>query len=78
MGLRGAWDKERRADKFSLITTLYPRSTRQVPMGEDDEGADDEGPIEVFGVHRLEQEAPGTKSKSGYIGVWPCKSKKHP
>ena len=42
---------------------------------EDDEGKDDEGPIEVFGVHRLEL-APGTMS--GYIGVRPNKSKKHP
>ena len=31
---------------------------------EDDE--DDEGPFEVFGIHRLEL-APGTKS--GYVGV---------
>ena len=42
-------------------------------MGEDIEGTDYEGPIEVFGVHRLEL-AP----KSGYIGVRPCTSKKHP
>ena len=42
---------------------------------EEGEEADDEGPIEVFGVHRLEL-ALGTKS--GYIGVRPCKSKKNP
>ena len=42
---------------------------------EDDEDADDEEPIEVCGIHRLEL-APGTKS--GYVGVRPCKSKKHP
>ena len=32
-------------------------------MGEDDEGTDDEGPMEVFGIHLLELK-PG--SKSGY------------
>ena len=32
-------------------------------MGEDDEGTDDQGPIEVFGIHRLELK-PG--SNSGY------------
>ena len=40
---------------------------------EDDE--DDEGPFEVFGIHRLEL-APGTKS--GYVGVRPNPSKKRP
>jgi len=44
-------------------------------MEDDEEGEDEEGPIEVFGVHRL-QLAPGTKS--GYTGVRPCKSKKNP
>lgn len=42
---------------------------------EDDEGEDDEGPVEVFGVHRLEL-APSTKS--GYIGVRPTNSQKRP
>ena len=40
---------------------------------EDDE--DDEGPFEMFGIHRLEL-APGTKS--GYVGVRPNLSKKRP
>ena len=40
---------------------------------EDDE--DDEGPFEVFGIHRLEL-APGTKS--GDVGVRPNPSKKRP
>ena len=44
-------------------------------MSEDDEGTDDEGPIEVFGIHRLELK-PG--SKSGYVGVRPNPSKKRP
>ena len=35
-------------------------------MEDDEEGKDEEGPIEVFGVHRL-QLALGTKS--GYIGI---------
>ena len=34
---------------------------------------DDEAPIEVFGIHRLELK-PG--SKSGYVGVRPNASKK--
>ena len=66
-------------DKFLLISnasrTLYQDIPKAGAMGEDDEGTDDEGPIEVFGVHGLEL-APGTKS--GYIGVRRCKSKKHP
>ena len=44
-------------------------------MGEDDEGTDDEGPIEVFGIHRLELKQ---GSKSGYVGVRPNPSKKRP
>ena len=44
-------------------------------MGEDDEGTDDQGPIEVFGIHRLELK-PG--SNSGYVGVRPNPSKKRP
>ena len=38
-------------------------------MENDDEGEDDEGPIELFGIHRL-QLAPG--SRSGYVGVANC------
>ena len=44
-------------------------------MGEDDEGTDDQGPIEVFGIHRLELK-PG--SNSSYVGVRPNPSKKRP
>jgi hypothetical protein len=40
-----------------------------------EESEDEEGPIEVFGIHRLEL-AQGTKS--GYIGVRPGKSHKNP
>ena len=43
--------------------------------GEEEEGEDDVGPIEVFGIHRLEL-APGTKS--GYVGVRPNNSKSKP
>ena len=41
----------------------------------EDEGEDDEGPIEVFGIHRLVLK-PG--SRSGYVGVRPNPSKKCP
>ena len=39
------------------------------------EGDRDKAPVEVFGVHRLELN-PG--SKSGYVGVRPNPSQKHP
>ena len=41
----------------------------------EDEGEDDEGPIEVFGIHRLVLK-PG--SRRGYVGVRPNPSKKCP
>ena len=43
--------------------------------GDEEEGEDDVGPIEVFGIYRLEL-APGTKS--GYVGVRPSTSQKNP
>ena len=41
----------------------------------EDEGEDDDGPIEVFGIHRLVLK-PG--SRSGYVGVRPNPSKTCP
>ena len=41
----------------------------------EEETVADEGPIEVFGVHRLEL---GPGSRSGYVGVRPTNSKKRP
>ena len=65
------------------LSTLYPRFIHNLSysnlvraaggMGDDAEA--DEGPAEVFGVHRLRL-APGTKS--GYLGVRQTKSTKNP
>ena len=66
---------------IAIVKKYYPpiaflsRAGRCRAMGEDDEGTDDEGPIEVFGIHRLELK-PG--SKSGYVGVRPNPSKTRP